>query len=174
MDGVTTAVKFITTTPSIEGKLIKEYRGIVLGEAINGINMFRDFAAEVRNVVGGRSKSYEKSLSQAKVTAITEMCERAKEVGANAVVGFSINCTSLGEGGHGMLLVSAIGTAVVIEDEHPEEFKPKITKKPEESKGAKPESVTIDRTKEYICCPYCEAFQKSNRSVCQRCGVKFD
>ena len=100
-----------TTTPSIEGKTITAYKGIVFGEVITGVNMFKDMAAGMRNIFGGRSKSYEDELIAARQEAIREMEERANELGANAVVGVDIDYEVLGEGG-GMLMVTASGTAV--------------------------------------------------------------
>ena len=100
-----------TTTPSIEGKVITAYKGIVFGEVITGVNMFKDMAAGMRNIFGGRSKSYEDELIAARQEAIREMEERASELGANAVVGVDIDYEVLGEGG-GMLMVTASGTAV--------------------------------------------------------------
>lgn len=100
-----------TTTQSIEGKTITAYKGIVFGEVITGVNMFKDMAAGMRNIFGGRSKSYEDELIAARQEAIREMEERASELGANAVVGVDIDYEVLGEGG-GMLMVTASGTAV--------------------------------------------------------------
>ena len=100
-----------TTTQSIEGKTITAYKGIVFGEVITGVNMFKDMAAGMRNIFGGRSKSYEDELIAARQEAIREMEERAAELGANAVVGVDIDYEVLGEGG-GMLMVTASGTAV--------------------------------------------------------------
>ena len=100
-----------TTTQSIEGKTITAYKGIVFGEVITGVNMFKDMAAGMRNIFGGRSKSYEDELISARQEAIREMEERASELGANAVVGVDIDYEVLGEGG-GMLMVTASGTAV--------------------------------------------------------------
>ena len=91
-----------TTTFSIEGKTIKEYKGIVFGETISGANLFRDMAASLRDVFGGRAKAYENALASARQSAIEEMCYSARNKGANAVVGVSIAYESLGEGGHGM------------------------------------------------------------------------
>jgi uncharacterized protein YbjQ (UPF0145 family) len=103
----------ITTTPSVEGRPIRDYRGIVTGEAILGANIFRDFFAGIRDLVGGRSASYEKVLGDARDTAIAEMAERARNLGATAVVGVDLDYEVLGSG-NGMLMVSASGTAVVI------------------------------------------------------------
>lgn len=103
----------ITTTPTIEGKTIKEYKGIVTGETIIGANIFRDFFASIRDIVGGRSGAYEEVLREAKNTAIREMMQEASRVGANAVVGVDLDYETLGSA-NGMLMVAASGTAVVI------------------------------------------------------------
>lgn len=103
-----------TTTPTIEGKVVKEYRGIVFGEVISGVNFIKDFAAGLTDFFGGRSKSYEGELIQARENAINEMEERARNLGANAVIGVDIDYEVLGQGGN-MLMVTASGTAVVIE-----------------------------------------------------------
>lgn len=101
-----------TTTPSIEGKEIVEYRGIVFGEVISGIDFVKDFAAGLTNFFGGRSKSYEGELIQARENAISEMEERAAQLGANAVVGVDIDYEVLGTS-NDMIMVTASGTAVV-------------------------------------------------------------
>ena len=101
----------LTTTPSIEGRTISEYRGVVFGEVVAGVNFLRDFAASIRNFVGGRSGSYEDELIRARTQAMNEMSERASPLGADAVVGIDIDYEVLGEGG-GMLMVTASGTAV--------------------------------------------------------------
>lgn len=103
-----------TTTHGIEGKHTKRYCGIVAGEAIVGANLFRDMFAGIRDLVGGRSASYEKVLQSARDTALQEMQDRAAELGANAVVGVDLDYEVLGET-NGMLMVSASGTAVVVE-----------------------------------------------------------
>lgn len=103
----------ITTTPAIEGKHIKEYKGIVFGEVVNGVNFAKDFAAGLTNIFGGRSNSYEGELLQAREDALKEMEERAVSMGANAIVGVDIDYEVLGQGN--MLMVTASGTAVVIE-----------------------------------------------------------
>ncbi len=106
----------VTTTPQIEGHRIRQYLGIVAGEAIMGANMFKDFFAGIRDIVGGRSRAYEKELSRARVIAIEEMAEEAKTMGANAVVGVDVDYEVINRsGGGGMLMVSANGTAVIIE-----------------------------------------------------------
>jgi uncharacterized protein YbjQ (UPF0145 family) len=101
----------VTTTPSIEGRSIQQYLGIVTGETIIGANIFRDFFAGIRDIVGGRAGSYEKVLTDARETAIREMQERATALGANAVVGVDLDYEVLGAQ-NGMLMVSASGTAV--------------------------------------------------------------
>lgn len=103
----------VTTTPSIEGKTILDYKGIVTGETIIGANIFKDFFAGIRDIVGGRSGSYEKVLREAKDTSLQEMMERAKRVGANAIVGVDLDYETLGTD-NGMIMVTASGTAVVI------------------------------------------------------------
>jgi uncharacterized protein YbjQ (UPF0145 family) len=104
----------ITTTPGVEGRRIREYRGIVTGEAILGANIFRDLFAGVRDIVGGRSGSYEKELRKAREMAMSEMAAYATEAGANAVVGVDLDYEVLGQN-NGMLMVSVSGTAVVLE-----------------------------------------------------------
>lgn len=101
----------LTTTPSIEGRTIAEYKGVVFGEVISGVNFIRDFAANIRNIVGGRSGSYEQELIDARRQAMDEMSERAMAMGADAVIGIDIDYEVLGENG-GMLMVTASGTAV--------------------------------------------------------------
>ncbi len=103
-----------STTPSLEGKRIVEYKGIVFGEVISGVNFVKDFAAGLTNFFGGRSGSYEGELIQARQNALIEMEERAVQMGANAVVGVDIDYEVLGQGGN-MLMVTASGTAVVVE-----------------------------------------------------------
>lgn len=107
----------ISTTPSLEGKRIVEYFGLVSGEAILGANIFKDFFAGIRDIVGGRSAAYEKELRNAKEIAIEEMVEQAKALGANAVVGVDLDyeTITIGQGGN-MLMVSASGTAVTCEE----------------------------------------------------------
>ena len=102
------------TTPSVEGKKIVEYKGIVFGEVVAGVDFVRDFAAGITNFFGGRSNSYEDELQQARDTALAEMEQRAQERGANAVVGVDIDYEVLGSN-NGMLMVSASGTAIVVE-----------------------------------------------------------
>ncbi len=103
----------ISTTPTLEGHPIREYKGLVTGETIIGANLFRDFFAGIRDIVGGRAGSYEEVLREAKDTAIREMTEQAVRMGANAVVGVDLDYETLGTG-NGMLMVTASGTAVVI------------------------------------------------------------
>jgi uncharacterized protein YbjQ (UPF0145 family) len=107
----------ISTTPTLEGKKIVNYLGLVSGEAILGANIFRDFFAGIRDIVGGRSAAYEKELKQAKEIAIQEMVEQAESLGGNAVVGVDLDYETIGiaRGGN-MLMVSASGTAVVYRD----------------------------------------------------------
>lgn len=105
----------VTTTPSIEGKRITNYYGVVTGETIIGANLFRDFFASIRDIVGGRSSSYEEVLREAKDTALREMQEQALRMGANAVVGVDLDYETVGNGGS-MLMVTASGTAVRISD----------------------------------------------------------
>lgn len=104
----------VTTTPIIEGKRITRYYGIVSGETIIGANVFRDFLAGIRDFVGGRSGAYEEVLRQAKDTAIKEMEEQAARMGANAVIGVDLDYETVGGSGS-MLMVTATGTAVTIE-----------------------------------------------------------
>lgn len=104
----------VTTTPSIEGKRITKYCGVVAGEAILGANLFKDIFAGIRDLVGGRSATYERELQKARDIAMQELQQRAQELGANAVVGIDLDYEVLGQG-NGMLMVSASGTAVVVE-----------------------------------------------------------
>jgi uncharacterized protein YbjQ (UPF0145 family) len=104
----------LTTTPTIDGKRIRDYRGIVMGEAIVGANIFKDLFAGIRDIVGGRSAAYEKELKHAREIALRELEESAIAAGANAVVGVDLDYEVLGSG-NGMLMVSASGTAVVVE-----------------------------------------------------------
>ena len=101
----------LTTTPSVEGRTIAEYKGVVFGEVVSGVNFIRDFKASIRNIIGGRSGSYEEELIKARAQAMAEMSSRASQLGADAVVGIDIDYEVLGEGG-GMLMVTASGTAV--------------------------------------------------------------
>ena len=104
----------MTTTPGIEGKRITRYCGIVAGEAILGANIFKDLFAGFRDMVGGRSATYEKELQTAREIAMAELGQRAKELDANAVVGIDLDYEVLGQG-NGMLMVTASGTAVFFE-----------------------------------------------------------
>ena len=104
----------ITTTPCIEGKQVTRYLGVVTGDTIFGMNLVRDFFASIRDIVGGRSKSYEEVLSRAKDEALNEMTERAKVLGANAVLGVSLDYEAIGQSGS-MLMVTCSGTAVLVE-----------------------------------------------------------
>ncbi len=103
----------LSTTPQIEGHTIREYKGVVTGETIIGANMFKDLFAGIRDIVGGRAGSYESVLREAKNTAINEMIERAKAMGANAIVGIDIDYETIGAQGS-MLMVATSGTAVVL------------------------------------------------------------
>lgn len=104
----------VTTTPSIEGQRITRYCGVVAGEAILGANVFKDMFAGIRDLVGGRSATYERELQKAREIAMQELQERAAVLGANAVVGVDLDYEVLGQG-NGMLMVSASGTAVVVQ-----------------------------------------------------------
>jgi uncharacterized protein YbjQ (UPF0145 family) len=104
----------LTTTPNLEGKKITRYYGIVSGEAIIGANLFRDLFAGIRDIVGGRSGSYEEVLREAKQNALSELEENARRMGANAVVGIDLDYETVGSNGS-MLMVTAAGTAVFVE-----------------------------------------------------------
>lgn len=103
----------LSTTPTIEGRPIRQHLGVVTAETIIGANFFRDILASIRDFVGGRSGSYEKVLREAKATALQELEEEARRLGANAVVGVDLDYETIGEGGS-MLMVAASGTAVVV------------------------------------------------------------
>ena len=103
------------TTNELEGKKIVKYIGIVTGEAIIGAIIFKDFFAGIRDIVGGRSGSYEEGLREAKDIALREMQEQAERLGANAVIGVDLDYETVGSNGS-MLMVSASGTAVIVED----------------------------------------------------------
>lgn len=105
----------VTTTNNIEGKKIVKYIGLVSGEAILGANLFKDIFAGIRDIVGGRSAAYEKELRAAKDIALQEMQDSARQLGGNAVIAVDLDYETVGQGGS-MLMVSASGTAVVIED----------------------------------------------------------
>lgn len=104
----------LTTTPSVEGKEIIEYKGIVFGEVISGINFIKDFTAGLSNFFGGRSATYENELLKARENALRELEERAYQKGANAVVGIDVDYEVLGAD-NGMLMVTVSGTAVVVQ-----------------------------------------------------------
>src|SRR5687768_15499219 len=104
----------LTTTPNIEGKRVTKYCGVIAGEAILGANLFKDLFAGIRDLVGGRSATYEKELQRAREMALEELRQRAQDLGANAVVGIDIDYEIMGKD-NGMLMVSASGTAVVAE-----------------------------------------------------------
>lgn len=103
----------LTTTPGIEGRTIREYKAIVTGETIIGANIFKDILAGIRDVIGGRSGSYERVVREAKDTAMREMIERVRQYGADAIVGIDLDYETVGKGG-GMLMVTASGTAVTL------------------------------------------------------------
>ena len=103
----------LSTTPTIEGRNILEYKGIVTGETIIGANMFKDLFAGIRDIVGGRAGVYEKVLREAKDTSMNEMMQRASQLGANAIVGIDIDYETIGQS-NSMLMVAVSGTAVVI------------------------------------------------------------
>lgn len=103
----------ITTTPTVEGRNVREYKGVVIGEAILGAHVFRDLFAGVRDIVGGRSGSYEKSLREARQIAFKEVEEEARALGADAVIGVDLDYEVIGEKGS-MMMVSVSGTAVTL------------------------------------------------------------
>ena len=105
----------ITTTPNIEGKKIIRYLGLASGEAILGANIFKDIFANITNIVGGRAGAYERELRQAKDIALNEMAEHARSLGGNSVIGVDLDYESINFGGSSMLMVSASGTAVEVE-----------------------------------------------------------
>jgi len=104
----------VVTTPTIEGKRVTQYFGIVSGEAILGANIFQDFFAGIRDIVGGRSAAYERELKKAKDIALAEMVQQARALGGNAVLGVDLDYETIGANGS-MLMVSASGTAVQVE-----------------------------------------------------------
>ncbi|MCA9281376.1 MAG: heavy metal-binding domain-containing protein [Phycisphaeraceae bacterium] len=113
----------VTTTPHVEGSRITRYCGIVNGEAILGANLFKDLFAGIRDIVGGRSAAYERELQKARDIALSEMQDRAIQLGANAVIGVDLDYEVLGQQ-NGMMMVAASGTAVVLEqiqDEGPQD-----------------------------------------------------
>ncbi len=101
----------ISTTPTIDGHTIKEYKGLVFGEVINGANFIKDFSASITNFIGGRSGAYESEVINARTNAINEMSIRAQNMGANAVVGVRVDTETIA---NSMIMVTASGTAVVI------------------------------------------------------------
>ena len=103
----------LTTTTIVEGHPVKEYKGVVTGETIIGANFVKDFFAGIRDVIGGRSGSYEKVLREAKNTSMEEMQERAMKLGANAIIGIDVDYETIGQN-NSMLMVAVSGTAVVI------------------------------------------------------------
>ena len=103
----------VTTTSMIEGMQIKEYKGLVFGEVISGVNLVKDFTAGLSNIFGGRSNTYEGELLNAREKALEEMQQRAEQMGANAIIGVDIDYEVLGVD-NGMLMVTASGTAVVV------------------------------------------------------------
>ncbi len=102
------------TTPTLKNGEIVEYKGLVTGEVVAGINFIKDFGASIRNIVGGRSQGYEEEIVKARIDAVREMEMRAEQMGANAVVGVDIDYETFGNAG--MLIVSASGTAVVVKN----------------------------------------------------------
>ena len=106
----------VTTTNTLQDRKIKDYFGIVSGEAILGSNIFKDMFAGIRDIVGGRSKAYEEELRKAKAVAIDEMIAQAQDYGANAVIGVDLDYEAIGSNGS-MLMVVATGTAVLVEGE---------------------------------------------------------
>ncbi|SFR53569.1 Uncharacterized conserved protein YbjQ, UPF0145 family [Robiginitalea myxolifaciens] len=101
----------VSTTTALDGQPVREYLGIVTGETIIGANIVKDFFAGIRDIVGGRSGSYERVLNEARQSALREMSDRAREFGADAVIGVDLDYETLGSGG-GMIMVTASGTAV--------------------------------------------------------------
>jgi uncharacterized protein YbjQ (UPF0145 family) len=104
----------VLTTHTVEGKRITKYFGLVSGEAILGANLFKDLFANIRDIVGGRSAAYERELREAKSIAVREMAQQAQALGGNAVIGVDLDYETIGQNGS-MLMVSASGTAVVVE-----------------------------------------------------------
>ena len=103
----------LSTTSTLEGHAVKQYHGIVVGEAVLGANVFKDLFASIRDVVGGRSGAYEKEFAKARQVAFQELEQNARQLGANAVIGIDIDYDSVGQGGS-MLMVSVSGTAVTV------------------------------------------------------------
>ena len=110
---------FISTTDAINNKVIKEYRGVIFGEAIVGIDFIKDFTAGITNFIGGRAEEYEEELVNARADAISEMMKRASKIGANGIIGVKVDVefASVGQSNALMLIVSVSGTAVVLEQE---------------------------------------------------------
>lgn len=104
----------VTTTNKVEGHNILEYRGIVFGEVVEGVAFYKDLGSGIRDIFGGRSQGYENQLTQSRAVALRELQDNAAAIGANAVVGVSFDYEILGEA-NGMLMVNAMGTAVVID-----------------------------------------------------------
>lgn len=104
----------ITTTNTVDGHPVREYLGIVTGEAILGANLFKDLFAGIRDIIGGRSATYERELQRARNVALEELEQQARDLGANAVVGVDLDYEVLGQN-NGMLMVSASGTAVIVD-----------------------------------------------------------
>ena len=104
----------LTTTPQIEGRPIREYMGVVTGEAILGANVFKAYFAGIRDIIGGRSAAYEQELQRARDIAMTEIQQSAAELGANAIVGIDVDYETVGPQGS-MLMVSVSGTAVMVD-----------------------------------------------------------
>ena len=102
----------MTTTNTLDGHSIREYKGVLTGEAILGANIFKDIFASITNIIGGRSGAYEQSLREAREIAMKELAEQARALGANAVVGIDVDYESIGADGSNMLMVSVSGTAV--------------------------------------------------------------
>lgn len=105
----------VTTTPVLDGYRVTSYLGMVTGDAIMGANLFKDFMASVRDMVGGRSAAYERELQRAKEHALDEMVKEARALGANAVIGVDLDYEAIRMSGGSMLMVCAAGTAVVVE-----------------------------------------------------------
>lgn len=105
----------VTTTPTVEGRRIREYLGVVTGEAILGANIFKDFFAGIRDIVGGRSGAYEEELRKARRLAFDEAEQAARELGANALVGVDLDYEVIGRQSSSMLMVSVSGTAVILD-----------------------------------------------------------
>lgn len=103
----------LSTTGSVDGKPVIAYKGIVFGETIIGANIFKDFLAGIRDIIGGRSGAYEKVMMEARETSLREMQERAAQLGANAIIGIKVDYETLGAG-NGMMMVVSSGTAVII------------------------------------------------------------